>query len=251
MFADRHARWWRFPGAWVAALILNRAGAGGGVLETLPSSEREWQCPRACRGRHAPVPARDRPDATAPVRVAVLTGCPSWPPGWSPPLLYPQRETKTLQGTHHLMLEMAGQLEGPQQEMREATPHSLSRCHLGPAGRAGLGNASDLGTCQASQSPLSSDPQKSSILPRPAEPGTHKGAGVSDSWAKCPGAQPAGQGRQEWGCTPDTTQPLRGEELRTASFRNHLSRRGGRSPVSLLGPRPPLFPPLWSLWFFL
>lgn len=56
----------------------------------------------------------------------------------------------------------------------------------------------------------------------------------------------------QWGCNPSTAQTLGGEEPRPASSRNHLSLHGGRNRIHLLGPRPrlPLFPRVFSLWFF-
>lgn len=183
---------------------------------------------------------------------AVLAGCPHWPPRWSPSSPFSLEGNKLFRGPTIICWRSLGSWKSPSQELKEAMPHSLSRCHLGARRK---GRAWEYvppgGTDGGVQSPFSSDSWRSSVFHHPTEPRTHKGAGVSDSWAECPGALPAGQAGQEWGYNPNTTQALGGEELRPASSRNNLSLHGGRNQVSLLGPRPRPWPPLFSLWFFL
>lgn len=180
--------------------------------------------------------------------MAVMAGCPHWPA----PLPFPGG--KLFRGPTTICWKSQGSWKSPSHKLREATPHSLSGCHLGPAGRAGFANMCPpppKGMDGVAQSSFSSDSQISSVSHHAAGPRTQE-PGTPDSWTECAGALPAGQAGQQWGHSPDTAQTLRGEEgPRPASSRNSLSLHGGRSQISLFGPGPPLFPPLSSLRFFL
>lgn len=145
--------------------------------------------------------------------------CPHWPPPRSPSSPLPWRETKTLREIH-LKLEVPGPLEEPQPRTEGGHAPSPEQVPSGDqqAGQ-GLGVCLPRGMKGSAQPPLTADSLRRSLLHHPAEPRTHKGAGVSTSRAERPGALPGGQAGQDGGTTPTTAQTRGGEELRPASSR--------------------------------
>lgn len=192
------------------ATVLCGCGLSSEWGSALPRSQEERSRTRTHWGQaciHSPT-----------TRVAVLTGCPHWPPR-SPSSPFPWRETKTLREIHHLQLEVPGLLEEPQPRTEGGHAHPLSRC---PLGASRLGRAWEYvspGEWRGLLSPLSplTRCEAASFTTRQS-PGL-KGAGVSTSQAERPGpCQGARQGRNG-GTTPTTAQTCGGEELRSASSR--------------------------------
>lgn len=166
--------------------------------------------------------------------------------------LSPGEKLKLSQGTHCLMLEVPGELEEPQPSSeRWATPHSPCRCHQRASRKGRAWEYVSPGRWMGEFTPLSALIHREAASFTAQQSPGFTGAGISASWDGCPRALSAGQAGLELGHNPKTAQTLGGEELRPASSRNNLS-QGGKHPVSLLRPRPrpPLFPPLFSLWFF-
>ena len=193
------------------ATVLRGCSLSSEWGSALPRSQEERSRTHTHRGQaciHSPT-----------ARVAVLTGCPHWPPR-SPSSPLPWRETKTLREIHHLQLEVPGPLEEPQPRTEGGHAPSLEQVPFGgqQAGQ-GLGICLLRGMEGAAQPPLTTDSLRSSLLHRPAEPRTLEGAGVSTSQAERLGpCQGARQGRNG-GTTPTTAQTRGGEELRPASSR--------------------------------
>lgn len=227
------------------ATVLRGCGLSSEWGSALPRSQEERSRTRTHWGQaciHSPT-----------ARVAVLTGCPHWPP-WSPSSPFPWRETKTLREIHHLQLEVPGLLEEPQPRTEGGHAPSLEQVPFGgqQAGQ-GLGICLPGGMEGAAQPPLTTDSLRSSLLHRPAEPRTQGGRGLHQP-GRTSGALPGGQAGQEWGHNPHHCTDTWGRGTQASFFQEETSACVERIQVSLprLRLRPPLCPPLFqSLVFFL
>lgn len=226
--------------------VLHGCGLSSEWGSALPRSQQERSHTRTHQGQacsHSPT-----------ARLAVLTGVHTGHHHGPPPPLSPGEKQTLFWRSIILSWRSQGPWKSPSQELREATPHPLSRC---PLGTSRLGMAWEYvspGEWRGPLGPLTTDSLRSSLLHRPAEPRTHEGAGVSTSRAERPGALPGGQAGQDGGTTPATTQTRGGEELRPASSRKKPQPAWGESQSASPGPGPGrgrLCARLCSsLWFF-